>query len=73
MTTVTVSSKRQITLPADVRLALSGADSQDEPGNRGERRFSAMVGWDTNVLVRYIMQDDADLTLTPDFTQDSHR
>ena len=32
-----------------------------------------MIGLDTNVLVRYIMQEDANLTPTPDFTQDSHR
>ena len=98
MTTATVTSKGQITIPANVRLALQVQpgdrvefvevdpgrfevvaatvsvtelkgmfgkpaskrfDRGDEQGDRSPRQGGAMTGLDTNVLVRYIMQDEA--------------
>jgi AbrB family looped-hinge helix DNA binding protein len=78
MSTATVTSKGQITIPVDVRRALDLEEGdrvefvEVEPGrfelvaathsikgsHREEGSVGTMIGLDTNVVVRYIMQDD---------------
>jgi AbrB family looped-hinge helix DNA binding protein len=74
MSTATVTSKGQITIPADVRQAFQVKagdrvefvqiepglfDPRHEQGDCGPRGIGSMIGLATNGLVRYIMQDDA--------------
>ncbi len=74
MSAATVTSKGQITIPADVRQALQVKagdrvefvqiepgcfNRRHEQGDCGKGGIGSMIGLDTNVLVRYITQDDA--------------
>jgi predicted nucleic-acid-binding protein len=57
-----VAATRPVTdLKGIVRPAEQGRfDRRYEQGDCGPRGIGSMIGLDTNVLVRYIMQDDAD-------------
>ena len=75
MSIATATSKGQITIPADVRQALQVKagdrvefvqiepgrfDRRDEQGDCGPRGIGSTIGLDTNGVVRYLMQDDAE-------------